>query len=44
MGRKMPTIEGFHRGYGSSPTLHPRLLRMREEHEDAVTAALAAGR
>jgi AcrR family transcriptional regulator len=35
-------IEGFHRGYASSPGLHSRLLRMWEEYEDAITAALAA--
>jgi len=35
-------IEGFHRGYGSSPALHTRLLRMWEEYEDRVTAVLAA--
>jgi AcrR family transcriptional regulator len=35
-------IEGFHRGYGGSATLHSRLLRMWEEYEDAITAALAA--
>lgn len=35
-------IEGFHRGYGESPALHSRLLRMWEEYEDRLTAALAA--
>jgi AcrR family transcriptional regulator len=35
-------IEGFHRGYGGSPALHARLLRMWEEYEDRVTAVLAA--
>ena len=35
-------IEGFHRGYGNSPALHARLLRMWEHYEDALTAALAA--
>jgi AcrR family transcriptional regulator len=35
-------IEGFHRGYGGSAALHSRLLRMWEEYEDAITAALAA--
>ncbi len=35
-------IEGFHRGYGDSAALHSRLLRMWEEYEDAITAALAA--
>jgi AcrR family transcriptional regulator len=35
-------IEGFHRGYGSSAALHSRLLRMWEEYEDRITAALAA--
>ena len=35
-------IEGFHRGYGESATLHSRLLRMWEEYEDAITAGLAA--
>jgi AcrR family transcriptional regulator len=35
-------IEGFRRGYGSSPALHARLLRMWEEYEDRVTAVLAA--
>jgi AcrR family transcriptional regulator len=34
-------IERFHRGYGSSAALHSRLLRMREEYEDRITAALA---
>jgi len=34
-------IEGFHRGYGDSPALHSRLLRMWEEYEDSITAALA---
>ena len=35
-------IEGFHRGYGGSPALHARLLRMWEEYEDRVTSVLAA--
>jgi AcrR family transcriptional regulator len=35
-------IEGFHRGYGGSPALHARLLRMWAEYEDRVTAVLAA--
>lgn len=35
-------IEGFHRGYGDSAALHSGLLRMWEEYEDAITAALAA--
>jgi len=35
-------IERFHRGYGSSPALHSRLLRMWEEYEERITAALAA--
>jgi AcrR family transcriptional regulator len=35
-------IEGFHRGYGSSAALHSRLLRMWEDYEDRITAALAA--
>jgi AcrR family transcriptional regulator len=35
-------IEGFHRGYGGSPALHSRLLRMWEEYEDRITTALAA--
>jgi AcrR family transcriptional regulator len=35
-------IEGFHRGYGDSAALHSRLLRMWEQYEDAITAALAA--
>jgi AcrR family transcriptional regulator len=35
-------IEGFHRGYGGSAALHSRLLRMWEDYEDAITAALAA--
>jgi hypothetical protein len=35
-------IEGFHRGYGESAALHSRLLRMWEQYEDAITAALAA--
>jgi AcrR family transcriptional regulator len=34
-------IEGFHRGYGDSPALRSRLLRMWEEYEDSITAALA---
>ena len=43
-GRQTVTdgIEGFHRGYGGSPALHTRLLRMWEEYEDRVTAVLAA--
>src|ERR1700739_1661354 len=35
-------IEGFHRGYGSSPALHARLLRMWEEYEERGTAVLAS--
>jgi AcrR family transcriptional regulator len=35
-------IEGFHRGYGDSPALRSRLLRMWAEYEDRFTAALAA--
>lgn len=35
-------IEGFHRGYGGTPALHARLLRMWEEYEDRITAVLAA--
>jgi AcrR family transcriptional regulator len=35
-------IEGFHRGFGGSPGLHARLLRMWEEYEDRLTAVLAA--
>jgi AcrR family transcriptional regulator len=35
-------IEGFHRGYGGSPALHARLLRMWAEYEDRITAVLAA--
>jgi AcrR family transcriptional regulator len=35
-------IEGFHRGYGGSAALHSRLLRMWEDYEDQITAALAA--
>lgn len=35
-------IEGFHRGYGSSPALRSRLLRRWAEYEDRFTAALAA--
>jgi AcrR family transcriptional regulator len=35
-------IEGFHRGYGDSPGLHARLLRMWEEYEDRLTLVLAA--
>jgi AcrR family transcriptional regulator len=35
-------IEGFHRGYGGSPALHTRLLRMWEEYEDRITSVLAA--
>lgn len=34
-------IEGFHRGYADSPSLHSRLLRMWGEYEDRITAALA---
>jgi AcrR family transcriptional regulator len=43
-GRQTVTdgIEGFHRGYGGSPALHTRLLRMWEEYEDRVTGVLAA--
>jgi AcrR family transcriptional regulator len=43
-GRQTVTdeIEGFHRGYGGSPALHARLLRMWEEYEDRVSAVLAA--
>lgn len=35
-------IEGFRRGYGASAALHSRLLRMWEQYEDSITAALAA--
>ena len=35
-------IEGFHRGYGGSAALHSRLLRMWEDYEEHITAALAA--
>jgi AcrR family transcriptional regulator len=35
-------IEGFRRGYGDSAALHSRLLRMWEQYEDSITAALAA--
>jgi AcrR family transcriptional regulator len=35
-------IEGFHRGYGDSPALRSRLLRMWSDYEDRVTAELAA--
>jgi AcrR family transcriptional regulator len=35
-------IEGFCRGYGGSPALHARLLRMWQEYEDRVTTVLAA--
>ena len=35
-------IEGFHRGYGGSAALRSRLLRMWEDYEDRITAALAA--
>jgi AcrR family transcriptional regulator len=35
-------IEGFHRGYGGSPALRSRLLRMWEDYEQQITAALAA--
>lgn len=35
-------IEGFHRGYGDSAALHSRLLRIWEQYEDSITAALAA--
>jgi len=35
-------IEGFHRGYADSAALHSRLLRMWEQYEDSITAALAA--
>jgi AcrR family transcriptional regulator len=35
-------IEGSHRGYGRSAALHSRLLRMWEDYEDRITAALAA--
>jgi AcrR family transcriptional regulator len=35
-------IEGFHRGYGASPALRSRLLRMWSDYEDRVTAELAA--
>ena len=34
-------IEGFSRGYASSPALRSRLLRMWEDYEDRITAALA---
>jgi AcrR family transcriptional regulator len=35
-------IEGFRRGYGASAALHSRMLRMWEQYEDSITAALAA--
>jgi AcrR family transcriptional regulator len=35
-------IEGFRRGYASSAALHSRLLRMWEDYEERITAALAA--
>ena len=35
-------IEGFHRGYGGSPALHARLLRMWAQYEDRLTGVLAA--
>jgi AcrR family transcriptional regulator len=35
-------IEGFHRGYGDSPALRSRLLRMWAEYEDRFTVTLAA--
>jgi AcrR family transcriptional regulator len=35
-------IEGFHRGYGGTPALHARLLRMWAEYEDRITGVLAA--
>jgi AcrR family transcriptional regulator len=35
-------IDGFHRGYAESAALHSRLLRMWEQYEDSLTAALAA--
>jgi len=35
-------IEVFHRGYGGSAALRSRLLRMWEQYEDAIAAALAA--
>jgi AcrR family transcriptional regulator len=35
-------IERLHRGYGKPAALHSRLLRMWEEYEERVTAALAA--
>jgi AcrR family transcriptional regulator len=35
-------IEGFHRGHGSSAGLRSRLLRMWEDYEERITAALAA--
>jgi AcrR family transcriptional regulator len=35
-------IEGFHRGYGESAAVRSRLLRMWEQYEDSITAALAA--
>ncbi len=35
-------IEGFHRGYAGSAALRSRLLRMWEEYEDRISAALAA--
>jgi AcrR family transcriptional regulator len=35
-------IEGFHRGYGGTPALHARLLRMWEQYEDRITGVLAA--
>ncbi len=35
-------IESFQRGYGDSPGLHARLLRMWQEYEDRLTVVLAA--
>jgi AcrR family transcriptional regulator len=35
-------IEGFRRGYAGSAALHSRLLRMWEDYEGHITAALAA--
>jgi len=35
-------IEAFHRGYGGSAALHSGLLRMWDDYEDRITAALAA--
>ena len=35
-------IDGFRRGYASSTALHSRLLRMWEDYEEQITAALTA--